>query len=128
MPLIGNLDVMNKTTEQLKAEIADRLTKYLKQRPVVTVEVAEANSYRFSVSGNVAHAGVFSPRHFLTISEAIALAGGPTQYADTGEIVIIRADLSGTLRRIPIDYQGILEGEHPEQDIALVAGDKIYVP
>ena len=56
----------------------------------VTVSVVEVNSYRFSVAGNVERPGLFSSRSYVTVSEALALAGGPNRYAATDEIVIVR--------------------------------------
>ena len=67
------------------------------------MSVVEVNSYRFTVAGNVAHPGLFTSRSYLTVSEALALAGGPTRYASTGEIVVVRTLSNGTRQHIPID-------------------------
>ena len=42
--------------------------------------------------------------------------------------MIVRKEPSGKLRRIPVDYEDILEGNAPQQDIVILAGDNIYVP
>ena len=93
----------------------------------VTVSIVEINSYRFTVAGNVEHPGLFSARYYLTVSEALALAGGPNRYADTDEVMIVR-QLNGSLLRIPINYDDILSGRSPEQDIVILAGDSVRVP
>jgi protein involved in polysaccharide export with SLBB domain len=63
------------------------------------------------------------------VAEAVTLAGGPTRYAKADKVVVIRRDAADPPpRRIPIDYDAILEGEHPEQNIAVLRGDTIYVP
>jgi polysaccharide export outer membrane protein len=89
--------------------------------------VVEVNSYRFTVAGNVEHPGLFTSRYYLTVSEAIALAGGPNRYASTQEVVVVRFGARGP-ERIQIDYDGILSGRSPEQDIVLLAGDAVRVP
>ena len=127
MPLVGDLRAAGKTTGQLKNEIARWIQNYVKNT-VVTVAVKEVNSYRFKVTGNVENTGVFSARSYVTVSEAIALAGGPNRYADSDAVVILRVSSDGHIRRIPIDYDGILNGKHPEQDIVVLSGDNIHVP
>jgi polysaccharide export outer membrane protein len=64
----------------------------------------------------------------VTVSEAIALAGGPNRFADPDKIIIIRDDPVKGKKRIPIDYPAILKGTHPEQDLPLLAGDIVYIP
>jgi polysaccharide export outer membrane protein len=129
LPLVGDLQAAGRTSIQLKEEIVKRLRAYLKdESAIVTVAVTAINSYRFVISGNVERQGVFSSNHFVTVSEAIALAGGPSRFADSAGTVIIRIDASGGVRRIPIDYPGVLAGTRPNEDIPLLAGDTIYVP
>lgn len=122
LPLVGEVAAAGKTAVALQKEIADRLTAYAKDA-VVTVGVVEVNSYRFTVAGNVENPGMFTSRYYVTVSEAIALAGGPNRYASTGDMVLVRG-----ATRIPIDYDGILAGDHPEQDVVILAGDAVRVP
>lgn len=127
MPLVGELRAAGRTTGQLRDDIKQRLGQYLKTA-IVTVAVNGVNSYRFTVAGNVAQTGIFNSNYYVTVSEAIAMAGGPNEYADADHVVIIRSDPSGRLRRIPIDYEAILEGERPDQNIVILAGDTVFVP
>jgi polysaccharide export outer membrane protein len=122
LPLVGAIVARGATAASLQQTIAERLGAFVKD-PVVTVAVVEVNSYRFTVTGNVEHPGMFTPRNYVTVSQAIALAGGPNRYADSGNIVVVRGD-----RRIPIDYDAILAGKSPEQDIVVLAGDAVRVP
>jgi polysaccharide export outer membrane protein len=126
LPLIGEVQAAGKTPDQLTKEIRERVGRFVKDA-IVTVAVTEVNSYRFTVAGNVGHPGVFTSRYYVTVSQALALAGGPNRYAED-EILIVRRDSNGKLRRIPVDYEDILEGDAPEQDIVILAGDNIYVP
>jgi polysaccharide export outer membrane protein len=129
LPLIGDLRAAGRTTTELRTEITQRLKTFIKdESATVTVAVTGINSYRFVVSGNVEHPGVFAASHFVTVSEAIAMTGGPSRFASPVETVIIRSDASGKTRRIPIDYPSILDGKHPEHDLPLMPGDLIYVP
>ncbi len=126
VPLVGQVHVAGQTVEQVRQTLARRLSTYVKD-PIVNVAVKEVNSYRFTVSGQVERPGMFTPRYFVTVSEAIALAGGPNRYASPSDIVVVRTE-NGRTRRIPIDLEGILSGESPEQDIVVIRGDTVLVP
>jgi len=130
MPLIGDVQAAGRTPAQVRTEIAKRLSTFIRdESAIVTVTVAAINSYRFVISGNVEKAGAYSSAHYVTVSEAIALAGGPNRFASADETVIIRTDTArGGVKRIPIDYPAILSGSHPEQDLFLLPGDTLYVP
>ena len=126
MPLVGEMVAAGRTAAELQKDASQRLASLVKDASV-TVSVVEINSYRFTVAGNVEHPGLFSARYYLTVSEALALAGGPNRYAETDEIVIVRW-VDGNLVRIPINYDDILSGRSPEQDIVILAGDSVRVP
>jgi polysaccharide export outer membrane protein len=129
MPLIGDVRAAGRTPGQVRGEIAQKLAAFIKdEAAIVTVAVSAIHSYRFIVSGNVEHSGEFTSNHYVTVIEAIALAGGPTRFASPEQSVLIRTDPTRGVRRIPIDYPALVSGAHPEQDLALVAGDRIHVP
>lgn len=126
MPVVGELRAAGRTASQLQQDAAQRLATIVKDA-VVTVSVVQINSYRFTVAGNVENPGLFTSRYYVTVSEALALAGGPNRYASTDEVVIVRSPANGG-QRIPIDYDAILSGHRPEQDIVILPGDAVRVP
>ena len=129
LPLIDRVEAAGKTPSQLRQSITQALARYVKdQGAVVTVAVTRINSYRITVSGNVAHPGVMEGQRYLTVSEAIALAGGPNRFAAPNDTVIIRTGPDGKVRRIPIQYEEIEAGRRLEQDLVLLRGDRVYVP
>jgi polysaccharide biosynthesis/export protein len=127
MPVVGELRAAGRTAAELQKEAAQRLATIVRDA-VVTVSVLEVNSYRFTVAGNVEHPGLFSSRSYVTVSEALALAGGPNRYGSTDQIVVVRTAGGRGERRIPINYDDILSGKSPEQDIVLLSGDAVRVP
>jgi polysaccharide export outer membrane protein len=129
MPLIGDLAADGRTPTQLKEEITKQLSKYLRgEGMVVSIAVSGVNSYSFTVSGNVERPGVFSSQKYVTVVEAIQLAGGPNRFASPGKTKLMRRGRDGKTRVIPIDYEAVLEGKQPEANLALVSGDQIFVP
>jgi polysaccharide export outer membrane protein len=129
LPLIGDLAAEGLTPSQLKGEIAKRLAKFVRdESAVVTIAVVEVNSYTFTVSGNVEKPGVFTSRKYVTVLEAVQMAGGLNRFASASETKLMRRGTEGKLRIIPIDYPAVLDGSRPEANLALMAGDQLYVP
>lgn len=126
VPLIGDLQVAGKAPSQVREEIKKKLSTFIKEEPTVNVTVTGFNSYRFIVAGNVNHTGSFAQKFFVTVSEAVAMAGGLNKFAGD-QLVVLRTDDKGKLREIPVSYKLITSGRHPEMDLAVVAGDTILV-
>jgi polysaccharide export outer membrane protein len=126
LPLIGDVHVAGKTPSQVREEVKQRFSQYVKADLSVNVVVTGFNSYRFVVTGQVNHPGNQAPKYFVTVSEAIATAGGPSKFAgDT--ITIFRMDPQGKVRQIPISYKKLMSGKYPQMDIAMVTGDTMVV-
>jgi polysaccharide export outer membrane protein len=129
LPLIGDLRAAGRTSEQIRVELTQRLGAFIKdESAIATIAVTGINSYRFTVSGNVEHPGTFVSTHYVTVLEAMTLAGGPNRFATPEDTVITRTEGKRGRRRIPIDYTEVLSGNRPEQDLPLISGDTIYVP
>ncbi|MDB4967898.1 MAG: outer rane polysaccharide exporter [Myxococcales bacterium] len=126
MPLIGDVQAAYRTPKDLKAEITRKLSSYIRDEgSVVSIAVTEVNSYRFTISGNVERAGVFSAKYYVTIAEAVAMAGGLNKFSN-GRLVIVRSDVQAGLRRIPIDFERISSSEHPEENLVILSGDTVF--
>lgn len=130
MPLVGDLRAAGATPSELRTKIRDRLLDFVRlQGSEVTVAVREWNSYRFTVQGEVMRTGVYTSEEYLTVADAIALAGGPTRFAKRHEIVLMRFDPSTKkTRRIPLDYEALASGRRLDMNIYVLPGDTIYVP
>lgn len=124
LPMIGELDAEGRTTEDLRKEIADKLKPFVEQ-PVVSVMVSEINAARFYVLGEVAHPGAFPVRGRLTVVQALAMAGGPTEFANDRRVVVIR-NSDGKQTRYKVDTREVLAGNAPA--LTLVPGDTVFVP
>jgi len=130
MPLVGDIKAAGLAPDQLRETIRQRLQAYLKGSiPNITVAVTDVVSYRFTVSGAVFQGGSFTPGRYVTVMEAIAMAGGLTRFAKPDQIIVNRVEAStGQLRRIPIDYEKISSGAALAQNIVILPGDSVYVP
>ena len=126
LPLIDDIQAAGYTARQLKEVLTKRLKEFI-DNPNVSVTVAEANSYKIYVSGQVRTPGVYRLRNETTILQIIPMAGGFTDWANQKKILIIRKE-DGKEKRITVNYKKILKGDTPESNIILKAGDTIIVP
>jgi polysaccharide biosynthesis/export protein len=128
VPLVGDLPAAGRTVSALRSELESRLKPYVKDDSLkVTVVVSEVNSYQFTLAGNVEHPGLYSAHRYVTVTEAVALAGGPSRFASLSRVVLIRPVASGP-RRIPIDLAAIYSGKRSEANLVIIAGDTLYLP
>ncbi len=125
LPLIGEVKAAGKTPGNLEKELESLLRKYIKE-PHCAVIVVEPKSKRFYITGEVNHPGMFLIDSELHLTQALALAGGFTQWADKGGIVIIRYGQSGKQKRLEFDYKRIIKGKSP--DPLVLPGDTVIVP
>ncbi len=76
------------------------------------------------VMGEVAKPGAFEGKKGATFMDILANAGGPTRFAESRQIRIIRAN--GSI--IPFDLSGYTEGTVPSQPPEIKPGDAIFIP
>lgn len=131
MPLIGDLRAVGSTPTELKAMIKAKLADFIKlgSGSEITVAVRGANSYRFTIVGEVTRPGVVQLGYYVTIVEALAMAGGFTRFAEKNEMKLLRRDpKTGKSRTIPIAYAFLADGSHPEMNLVMMTGDTLFVP
>jgi len=131
MQLVGDVRAAGETPSTLKKHIQSQLQAYYKQLKDtdITIAVKSWKSYRFTIQGEVVRSGVFTSDQFMTVADALALAGGLTRFAKRGEIRLTRRDpKTGDVRHIPLDYEALASGKRPDMNIYVLPGDAIWVP
>jgi len=130
MPLVGDLKASGQTTMALREQIKGSLANYVKLAGgnEITVSLKEWKNYRFTVQGEVSRPGVYTNDKYITVSDALALAGGPTRFAKRNSILLMRADSQGTRRSIPLDFDLLASGKRPDMNVWILSDDVIYVP
>lgn len=123
----GNILVGGLTALEVQENLSETIQGTIEGNPEVTVRVEEANNYRVYVVGRVHQPGEYSPENTVTILQALALAQGLTELADSDRILIVRRDPNG-VRRIPFVYRAAVRCGRVEMDIPLIDGDTVVVP
>ncbi len=107
LPMIGDVKADGLTTSELADEIRQKLTPFI-QEPRVTVMVP----------------GSYPLRGRISVLQAVALAGGFSDFANQDGIIVIR---NGA--RYPVRYSELMSepGDRPMEAV-LMPGDTVVVP
>jgi len=123
-------DVMayNQTPMAVASSLREHYKSTLKD-PQLSVIVRSFAPNRIYVAGEVANPGEFitvGPN--LTISQAIARAGGTKLSAARDKIFVIRRGPGDVPQAFKVDYMAVISAENPAQDARLAQYDVVYVP
>src|SRR5258705_4778200 len=124
LPLIGQITATGKTSQQLSTEIATELGKTYLKDPKVTVTIKESTNRRVTIDGAVRQPGIYPISGNTTLSQAIALAQGPSDIANVKEVAIFR-NIGDQRMAATFDLSSIRSGQMA--DPAVVANDVIVV-
>jgi polysaccharide export outer membrane protein len=125
LPLIGDLDAKGQTPIALRDSITAKLKEYM-TNPVVTVIVVEASPATAYVVGEVNRPGaVTMPTGPMTVLQALAMAGGLKDFADSKNIRILRSSNIFGIQTIGFDYKDAIRGGAA---VYLRPGDTVVVP
>jgi polysaccharide export outer membrane protein len=125
LPLVGEVEAAGLTPAELQGKVKDALSPYVKD-VTVAVLVREINGPRFFVLGEVPRPGGFPLRGTVTVTQALALAGGKGEFAGN-DVVWLRQKADGKAERVRLSYRELVEGE-AEGALWLAPGDVLYVP
>ena len=132
MPIIGDVQAAGLTADALAQRIAERLKQYLATNPSVSVSVKTINSYSVYVLGEVTKPGKFQLKSYITVLQAISMAGGFTDYAKKNKLQVLRITENGDHKReevhIPLRYDDLVAGNGGPGNIVLHSGDTVVVP
>ena len=122
IPLIGEIK-SNCSAGVLKDIVESKLDQYIKN-PKVFIKIVSYSSYHIMVLGEVKQPGTFNLARPLTVSEAIALAGGVTDDGSLKKVYVIRKGQ----KMEKINVKEIWAQGYLTQDFILRRGDIVYVP
>ena len=131
-PLVGHVNAAGRLPVEIERVITAGLQpQYKGPVPQVTVSVAKASGYQFSVVGKVRNPGTFTPGRYVNALEALAIAGGPSEFANTGGARVIRKSGDG-LFVVPVRLGDALKGDTGRLGTAdiprIESGDTLVVP
>ena len=131
-PLVGQVNAAGRLPSELERVITAGLQpQYKGPVPQVTVSVKKASGYQFSVIGKVRNPGTFTPGRYVNVLEALAIAGGPAEFANPAGARLIRKS-GDRLVTLPVRLQDALRGDTgrigPNEIPRIETGDTLVVP
>ncbi|MBW6526691.1 polysaccharide biosynthesis/export family protein [Sphingomonas sp. RHCKR7] len=131
-PLVGKVDALNALPSEIEARITKGLeSQYRTAVPQVTVSVKTPSGLQFSVLGKVRSPGSFNPNRYVNVLEALSFAGGPTEFASLGNVVILRKTPTGA-QAVRVRISDLMRGSTDNlssESLPLVrGGDTVIVP
>ena len=90
LPLVGQVEALGLTSQQLELLIANRLSENYLQSPQVTIFIKEFTTLRFTVEGAVNKPGVYPIVGQMTLLRALAVAGGQGALSEMSEVMLFR--------------------------------------
>jgi polysaccharide export outer membrane protein len=133
--LVGQLVAQGLLPQQLEASITSRLQgQYRGQVPQVTVSVVNPSGMQFSVMGRVKAPGTFTPGRYVNVLEALSMAGGPGEFANLDNILLLRKQ-GGQLKAFRLHIGSVFKGGSNLDDAGVLSnitniepGDTLIVP
>ncbi len=122
----GGIFVNGKTVDEVAELVKKKYDEFIID-PQVTVSLDKASSYRYSVIGDVGQPGIRLMNRRMTVTEALAEAGGVLQTGDKSRVVVLRRQANGMLSPIAVNVSAIYKGRAADNTY-LVPGDQIIVP
>lgn len=126
MPLLNDVQAAGLTPQELAANLRAQLLKFV-VNPRITVSVTQMNSRKAYVMGQVNRQGIVRLQSNMTVLQAISAAGGLAPFANGKKIYVLRSQAEGKVR-LPFNYNAVIKGKHPEQNVSLEPGDTVVVP
>jgi polysaccharide export outer membrane protein len=126
LPLVNDVQAAGLTSTELRNQLTEKYKDFV-EFPEVAVTIVESRSKRIYLLGKVTKPGEYPLQKNMTVVQAISLAGGLAEWANSSGVKLIRR-IKGTEKTFRVDYDAIVSGEDLSQNVLLQPDDTIFVP
>jgi len=127
IPFLNDIEAGGLTPQLLSKRLQVRLKEFVVD-PVVTVTLEERRPIQISMLGEVARRGSFELEPGSGMLQALAIAGGLTEFAHGDQIFLVRnSPTDGKTLRIRFDYDSLTRAQGRGPAFRLQSGDVIVV-
>lgn len=128
---IGDVEVVGLTLTEL-ADYLKKLYSVIYNDPIVTTTLAQSNSLRYTVLGEVTAPGIFFLDFPLNLVQVVARSGGFTEWANRKITVVrktIKPENKSFFKRntLVFDYDDFISGKALDKNILVRANDIIII-
>jgi polysaccharide export outer membrane protein len=128
-PLVSDVHVEGATATETQKTLEQALSKFV-TTPMVTVIVTRIAPLKVSIVGKVRQPGRYAVEAPATVLDILALAGGPTEYAQPDLMYVLRRDSKpdAVYQQIPVRYSSSISAGKSNTNVAIAPGDIVVVP
>ena len=133
VPLVGRIAAAGKTCKQLAYQLKPLLEKeyFYHATVILGLETLSTHSRgKVYLMGQVRAQGAIEipANETLTVSKAVLLVGGLSDFADRRKVKLVRKKSDGTSQTTIVDLVEILDNGHSDRDPVIQPDDMIIVP
>jgi polysaccharide export outer membrane protein len=96
--------------------------------PVISVVLREFEKPYFIAGGQVSKPGKYDLRGRTTATQAIAIAGGFSEYSKNSQVLLFRRYNDDLMEVKVLNLNKVLKDKNYQEDLQLQPGDMLYVP
>ncbi len=124
---VGSIYIEGQTIPELTDTVSATYSKILHD-PVIVVALKDFEKPYFIASGQVSRPGKYDLRSDLTVTEAVAIAGGFNDKAKHSQVVLFRPAPGGGYEAKLLNIKKLLATRNLSEDVQMQPGDMLYVP
>jgi polysaccharide biosynthesis/export protein len=124
---VEQIYVEGTTVPTLKETVRQAYTASLHD-PEVTVVLKDFDKPYFVATGQITRPGKYELRADITVTEAIAIAGGFNEQAKHSQVVLFRHVSDDVVEARLLDVKSMMKSRNLSEDIHLKSGDMVFVP
>ena len=124
---VGDLQAAGHTLPELTESIKSAYSKILHD-PIISVDPKDFERPYFVVGGQVGKPGKFDWRGDVTLTQAIAIAGGFTEASKHSQVLLFRRVSDQWTEAKIINVKKMLNSGNLQEDPELKPGDMLFVP
>ena len=124
---VGDLQAAGKTLPEVTKSIQTAYSKILHE-PIISVDPKDFEKPYFIVGGQVGKPGKFDWRGNVTLTQAIAMAGGFTDASKHSQVLLFRRVSDQWTEAKIINVKKMLKSGNLQEDPELKPGDMLYIP
>jgi len=124
---IGDVYVQGQSIPEVTQTLRSAYQKILHE-PAISIELKDFEKPYYIAAGEVSHPGKYDLRGDVTVTQAVALAGGFNAAAKPSHVVLFHRVSNDWVEVKQLNVKKMLKSENLTEDVHLQPGDMLYVP
>jgi polysaccharide biosynthesis/export protein len=124
---VGDVHVAGETVPQLNETIRTAYGKVLND-PIISILLKDFEKPYFTVDGQVGKPGKYDLRGGMTVTQALAVAGGTLASAKHSQVLLFRRAGDGWVEARILNVKKMMKEGNLNEDMQIRPGDMVFVP